>query len=88
MTATSTTTTTKQVARIKNVTPVQLPKRLLQPEPQPPQLERIVVLRYKSCCGCGCDWVKLERKVPMDSPLKDGDKVTTALANDKILGSI
>lgn len=36
---------------------------------------RMVRLKYKSCCGCGCDYVDLEREVPFDSDLEDGDIV-------------
>lgn len=34
---------------------------------------RVVILKYKSCCGCGCDFIDIQRTVPYDSPLKDGD---------------
>lgn len=34
---------------------------------------RKVRLRYSSCCGCGCYDVTIERTVPEDSDLKDGD---------------
>jgi len=34
---------------------------------------RVVTLKYKSCCGCGCDYSDIRRTVPMDSPLQNGD---------------
>ena len=44
---------------------------------------RKVKLVYKSCCGCGCDYVDIIRVVPMDSPLKDGDVAKKMLKTDK-----
>lgn len=43
---------------------------------------RMVRLKYKSCCGCGCDYVDLEREVPFDSELEDGDIVDEVEDND------
>lgn len=34
---------------------------------------RIVTLKYKSCCGCGCSYSDIKRTVPSDSELQDGD---------------
>ena len=44
---------------------------------------RKVRLRYSSCCGCGCYDITIERTVPTDSDLQDGDR-----ANDYIDGDI
>ena len=46
---------------------------------------RVVKLRYKSCCGCGCSTIEFERKVPFDSNLKDGDKADSMVKGDKQL---
>lgn len=45
--------------------------------------KRTVILRYKSCCGCGCDWINIERVVDYDSPLKDGDNINNVMKGDK-----
>lgn len=47
--------------------------------------DRKVTLIYKSCCGCGCSDVRLERVVPYDSPLKNGDRVKTYENSDKVI---
>jgi len=44
---------------------------------------REVTLSYKSCCGCGCDWIDIIRTVPFDSPLQDGDRVKEMLPGDR-----
>lgn len=36
---------------------------------------KVVKLKYKSCCGCGCDYQDISRVVPEDSRLEDGDIV-------------
>jgi hypothetical protein len=36
---------------------------------------RIVKLRSKSCCGCGCSEVTVLRTVPADSKLRDGQSI-------------
>ena len=46
---------------------------------------RKVKLKYKSCCGCGCYDVDIERTVPVDSPLKDGDRAKDFLSGDKMV---
>lgn len=46
-------------------------------------LTRTVTLKYKSCCGCGCSYVDIRRKVPYDSPLKDGDITKTTEKGDR-----
>jgi hypothetical protein len=46
---------------------------------------RRVILKYKSCCGCGCDWVDVERWVPEDSDLEHRDKITELLPGDEML---
>lgn len=43
---------------------------------------RIVKLKYKSCCGCGCSTVDIKRTVPANSHLKDGDLVSTLEEDD------
>lgn len=44
---------------------------------------RIVRLRYKSCCGCGCNTIEIQREVAYDSSLKDGDYVKSLESNDR-----
>lgn len=56
--------------------------RLKADQVQHPATRR-VRLRYRSCCGCGCDWISLYREVPWDSDLKDGDKTEQFLSTDK-----
>lgn len=34
---------------------------------------RRILLKYKSCCGCGCSTELYYRDVPEDSHLQDGD---------------
>ena len=46
---------------------------------------RIVTLRYKSCCGCGCDEYDVQRTVGQDSPLQDGDRIEDLLEDDILL---
>jgi hypothetical protein len=46
-------------------------------------LTRTIIVKHKFCCGCGCDYLKFEREVPYDSPLRDGSIVTEVLATDK-----
>lgn len=43
---------------------------------------RKVTLRYKDGCGCGSYWYDIERIVPMDSNLKDGDRVYETFDSD------
>lgn len=38
-------------------------------------ITRVVLLKYNSCCGCGCRTTNIKREVPYDSPLQDGDTV-------------
>lgn len=47
---------------------------------------RVVKLRSQSCCGCGCDDVTVVREVAYDSPLQDGDYISSKdwLSTDKI----
>lgn len=47
------------------------------------KVDRVVTLKYKSCCGCGCTYSDITRIVPFDSPLKDGDKVSNLEKGDK-----
>ena len=47
---------------------------------------RSVFLRYKSCCGCGCETYKIERTVPHDSKLKTGDYINNTDKGDKQVG--
>jgi hypothetical protein len=46
---------------------------------------REVILKYKSCCGCGCSDVDVQRTVPYDSPLQSGDRIDNVERNDKML---
>lgn len=48
-------------------------------------LTRTVILKYKSCCGCGCSTVDLRREVPHDSHLQNGDYADDVEDNDEIL---
>jgi hypothetical protein len=44
---------------------------------------KVVKLKYKACCGCGCSDETILREVPYDSELKNGDRVDTMLRDDK-----
>lgn len=46
---------------------------------------RKVRLLYSSCCGCGCYDVTIERTVPEDSDLQNGDRATDFIEGDKML---
>lgn len=46
---------------------------------------RAVKLLYSSCCGCGCSDLTVQRTVPYDSPLSDGDRITQLGDTDEIL---
>lgn len=46
---------------------------------------RYVFLRASSCCGCGCTDIKIKRKVPIDSPLKDNDYVGSDIEKTDII---
>lgn len=46
---------------------------------------RRVKLIYSSCCGCGCYDQEIERSVPFDSSLQDGDRVEGFEKDDKVL---
>ena len=48
-------------------------------------LLRTVKVQYQSCCGCGCDTVWLNRVVPGDSPIQDGDEVDELMDDDNVL---
>ena len=43
---------------------------------------RKVRLLYSNCCGCGCYDVTIERTVPADSDLQDGDRVDGYMDGD------
>lgn len=58
----------------------ELAKEIIAVKEQP--LTRVVNLRYKSCCGCGCDWLDVKRTVPFDSKLKDGDIIKEIETDD------
>jgi hypothetical protein len=61
-----------------------LKKRFEQVQAEPVQeLTRLVKLKYKQCCGCGCSYTDIIREVPNDSPLKNGDITNTMLDTDK-----
>ncbi len=44
---------------------------------------RLVTLKYKSCCGCGCDTIKVKRTVAFGSSLQTGDYITELQEGDK-----
>lgn len=46
---------------------------------------RVVTLKYKSCCGCGCSYSDIRRTVPMNSSLNDGDIVKDLEEDDEWL---
>jgi hypothetical protein len=46
---------------------------------------RVVHLKYKSCCGCGCYDETVERTVPFDSPLNNGDRIDRLEGDDRML---
>lgn len=46
---------------------------------------RMVKLKYESCCGCGCDTVRLKREVPYDSDLQNGDMADDIEEDDILL---
>lgn len=48
--------------------------------------KRIVKLRFKSCCGCGCNDLKIEREVDGTSKLQDGDYIHDVLDTDNQVG--
>lgn len=37
---------------------------------------RTVTLKYKSCCGCGCNYVDVTKEVPYESKWKDGNIIS------------
>ena len=49
------------------------------------EVTRVVTLRYRSCCGCGCDEYDVQRTVAQDSSLQDGDRIDSLLDDDDIL---
>jgi len=51
------------------------------------ETHRRIRLYFRSCCGCGCYDVQLERIVPFDSPLQDGDHIPSSqvLESDKLI---
>ena len=54
-------------------------------EIQTTPVTREVTLKYKSCCGCGCSDVSVQRTVPYDSPLQNGDRISELGPNDKMI---
>ncbi|MHA2404330.1 MAG: hypothetical protein ACXADH_15130 [Candidatus Kariarchaeaceae archaeon] len=46
---------------------------------------RTVILKFESCCGCGCNTTNVKRVVPADSNLQDGDLITDLHDDDEIL---
>ena len=54
-------------------------------EIQTTPVTREVTLKYKACCGCGCSDVDVQRTVPYDSPLQNGDRISDLGPNDKML---
>lgn len=49
---------------------------------------RVVHLHTGSACGCDDKVYIIERTVPFDSDLKEGDFVTTLFETDKIIGRV
>lgn len=49
-------------------------------------ITRKVQLKYKSCCGCGCNYFRVEREVGNNSPLNNGDVITSFAPSDVNLG--
>lgn len=39
---------------------------------------RVVDLVMRSCCGCGCHDVTVRRVVDFNSPLKNGDRISSS----------
>ena len=54
-------------------------------EIQTTPVTREVTLKYRSCCGCGCSDVSVQRTVPYDSPLQNGDRISELGPNDKMI---
>ena len=48
------------------------------------EVARTVTLRYKSCCGCGCNEYDVQRIVDQDSSLQNGDRISDLLDTDEI----
>jgi len=50
---------------------------------------KILNVRYKSCCGCGCDTLLMQKRVPIDSRIPEG-KIFTEFneETDKIFWDI
>lgn len=46
---------------------------------------RTVILKFESCCGCGCNTTSVKRVVPADSQYQDGDIITDLHDDDEIL---
>lgn len=46
---------------------------------------KMVKLITQSCCGCGCSDIWIQREVPYDSNLKNGDRVDCLKKGDKTL---
>lgn len=67
----------------RNVVSSQLKEKVESLVSQP--VTREVTLSYKSCCGCGCNWIDIIRTVPFDSPLINGDRVNEIMPGDKII---
>jgi hypothetical protein len=62
----------------------ELKKRFEEVQAEPVQkLTRLVTLKYKQCCGCGCSHTDIIREVPYNSPWKDGDVTTNMLNTDR-----
>lgn len=64
----------------KEIEPIKFDVDLSMKEEKVEQIEnkestRVVRLKYESYCGCGYSTKKIERIVPYNSPLKNGDQV-------------
>jgi hypothetical protein len=77
-------TTKESVAEKTTSNNADLKKRFEEVQAEPvQQLTRLVTLKYKQCCGCGCSYDDIIREVPHNSPLKNGDVTNTMLNTDK-----
>lgn len=46
---------------------------------------RVVDIFCVMCCGCGCYPVGLKYRVPVDSPIKDGDTVSRSQIDEQFV---
>lgn len=48
-----------------------------------PRYRKVRLTHYQEC-GCGGDDIEIDREVPWDSPLQDGDRVTDLEESDEL----